>query len=354
MRMCVWSSEKLLAQGNALDGGVDVHAGVVHLAVASVLVAGDVDLGPSLGGGPVAARGLNAEVLAAALGDTEVAHLSPVLTPGVAHDPVLLGVLLTPAHNGDGVVSSAAAARGNASVVGEDLGRVDTAPDRATCVDLLHHVLLAGHGAVLGDGGVGVHRDGCAEAARRGEGGAGAADVVGLAGGVDVSAEALLGVARACQVGVAGVVHNTARLLRDPRVGSSDGPSVARPGVAAVEDVLHSEVDVDALRLACDLDAVAQGRHRRVGPARPTVLRDVLVQVLRQVAGSVHVTPCEVGGEVLGAHVGAGEGGHNTVLDAGSHLLLLGPEQALLGSGTAGHHGHEHCALHLNNILSVW
>ena len=52
-----------------------------------------------------------------------------------------------------------------------------------------------------------------------------------------------------------------------PLVDAGGGAAVAGARVAAVEDVLDGEVDVDALALARDLDAVAEGGDRAVRPA---------------------------------------------------------------------------------------
>ena len=82
-------SSQLAAQSHTRHGGVDVHLGVSgDLAVAAVLVARVVGLRPRLGGGPVAGRRLEAQVLAAPPGHAEVPHLAPVLAPRVAHNPV--------------------------------------------------------------------------------------------------------------------------------------------------------------------------------------------------------------------------------------------------------------------------
>ena len=47
--------------------------------------------------------------------------------------------------------------------------------------------------------------------------------------------------------------------------------AVARAGGAAVEDVLHGQVDVDPLRLPRDLDAVAERADGAVRPAGAAV-----------------------------------------------------------------------------------
>ena len=47
-----------------------------------------------------------------------------------------------------------------------------------------------------------------------------------------------------------------------PLVGAVDRAAVARAHAAAVEDVLDGEVDVDALRVARDLDPIAERGYR--------------------------------------------------------------------------------------------
>ena len=93
----------------------------------------------------------------------------------------------------------------------------------------------------------------------------------------------------------------------------------AREPLRAVEDDLHGDVDLGPLvvpvRRARDLDAVGDHRARRVRPARRAVLRDVLVQVLRQHAAAVEVVPRERARQRALLH-GA---------DSGSLQLMNGP-----------------------------
>jgi len=93
----------------------------------------------------------------------------------------------------------------------------------------------------------------------------------------------------------------------EPLVRAVDRAAVARADVAAVEDVLHREVDIDPASLAGDLDTVAERRDRAVGPARTAVLGDVLVQALGAVVDAIVVTPGEVSREVLGGNVVLGQ-----------------------------------------------
>ena len=62
-----------------------------------------------------------------------------------------------------------------------------------------------------------------------------------------------------------------------PEAGPFHGSAVAAPDVAAVQHVLDGGVDVDALRLAGDLDAVREGGDGAVRPTGAAVLGDVLV-----------------------------------------------------------------------------
>ena len=74
-------------------------------------------------------------------------------------------------------------------------------------------------------------------------------------------AEALIGVRSAGDVGVRRLVADAGALLgevHEPLVGPVDAPALAGAHAAAVQQVLHCEVDVHALCVACDLDAVAQ------------------------------------------------------------------------------------------------
>jgi len=73
--------------------------------------------------------------------DKDVAHLSPVLTPGVADNPVLLaaGIVVAPANNADDVVNTTAAVRDNATSVVQDGLSINTAGDGAAVEDLLLH-----------------------------------------------------------------------------------------------------------------------------------------------------------------------------------------------------------------------
>eukprot|EP00962_Isochrysis_galbana_P016929 scaffold4851_cov126-Isochrysis_galbana.AAC.5 len=129
-----------------------------------------------------------------------------------------------------------------------------------------------------GTGDVAVVRNGCVRVvrgadARLAKGAAGAGHVQRGAGPVARGAVALLGLFGASHVRVRGGVRDAIRLGIDPLVRPVEGAAVARAGVAAVEQVLHRQLDVDTLSLARNLDAVGQGRERAVRPAGAAVLR---------------------------------------------------------------------------------
>ena len=111
-------------------------------------------------------------------------------------------------------------------------------------------------------------------------------------------AEALLALLRACQVRHAGLVRDEALVL-DELVRARVVAPVAGAGLvgAAVEDELDAEVDVEALAAPRDLDPVREAGDGPVRPAAAAVVRDVLVQLLGQVALPVDVVPREVVGD---------------------------------------------------------
>ena len=82
---------------------------------------------------------------------------------------------------------------------------------------------------------------------------------------------------------------------------------------AAVENELNRKVNVIALAVACNLDAITEGRESTVGPTRTTVLRNVLVQRVSEVRNAVNVTPSEGVGEISGVNVRMREGRLNVV-----------------------------------------
>mmetsp|Transcript_79550 Transcript_79550/g.223134 ORF Transcript_79550/g.223134 Transcript_79550/m.223134 type:complete len:201 (+) Transcript_79550:834-1436(+) len=73
---------------------------------------------------------------------------------------------------------------------------------------------------------------------------------------------------------------------------------MARAHAAAIEEVLHRRVDVDALSAPRDLHAVRQGGDGAVRPAAAAVLWDVLIARHAAVVHAVLVAPVEAVGEL--------------------------------------------------------
>merc|ERR1719261_1101765 len=196
------------------------------LAVLAALEA--VDLVTVLKRGEAAGHGPGARVLEMQLAErhADVAHLAPVLAPGVTHDPVLaLGRVRAPAHDADDMVHAFAGERGDARRVVEDRAGVDAARDRAARKDLLLHRVGAADLAEVADGGVRELQDRAALAARR-EGRARARDVLRRARPVLARADPLLRLRAARHVRVRRLVGDAGArlgLVREPRVRADDG-----------------------------------------------------------------------------------------------------------------------------------
>mmetsp|Transcript_80414 Transcript_80414/g.127006 ORF Transcript_80414/g.127006 Transcript_80414/m.127006 type:complete len:381 (-) Transcript_80414:46-1188(-) len=233
-----------------------------------------------------------------ALGHPEVAHLAPVLAPGVAHDPVhaVLGIS-APADHRDHVVHALALGLDDARLVVQQGIGINAAADGSAVEDLLHHGVGTRNGAVVCDGGVGVVAQAGAWATLLGEAAAGASHVFRLAGGVHMRAEALRGIGRAGDIGILGLIADSCALLGEflqPLVRAIHSAALAAANTSAVQQVLHRQVDVHAVALARDLDAIAQCRDGAVGPAAAAVLRNVLVARHRAVVPAALVAPGEI------------------------------------------------------------
>mmetsp|Transcript_66642 Transcript_66642/g.146071 ORF Transcript_66642/g.146071 Transcript_66642/m.146071 type:complete len:273 (+) Transcript_66642:200-1018(+) len=232
------------------------------------------------------------------LGHPEVAHLAPVLAPGVAHDPVhaVLGVS-APADHRDHVVHTFALGLDDTGLVVQQRVGIDAAADGSAVEDLLHHGVSTRDGAIVRDGGVGEVAQAGAWTTLLGEAAAGASHVGSLAGGVHMRAEALRRIGRAGYIGICSLITDSRALLGDslqPLVGAIHSAALAAANPSAVQQVLHRQVDVHALRLARDLNAIAKRRDGAMGPAAAAVLGDVLVARHSAVALAILVAPGEI------------------------------------------------------------
>mmetsp|Transcript_25033 Transcript_25033/g.42633 ORF Transcript_25033/g.42633 Transcript_25033/m.42633 type:complete len:223 (+) Transcript_25033:171-839(+) len=121
---------------------------------------------------------------------------------------------------------------------------------------------------------------------------AGAADIVGMAGGVDIGAESFVGVIGASHVGHAGIVGDVSLLLDEFKDGGVVS-SVARSCHcgSAIEDGLDRKVNVIAFGLAGNLDTVSETAQGTMSPTRSTVLRKMLIERMSQVGDSIDISP---------------------------------------------------------------
>jgi len=164
--------------------------------------------------------------------DTDISHFAPVLTPAVAHDPVLaVLVVVSPANNTDYMVNLLSWVVGHnaPSVFQKRLG-VDATGNGPTGVNFSLHSFLALDSSVFGDGRIWERAQASALATHGTEGGACLGDVLCRACSVDMWANTLLGFAGAGQVRVRGFVRNPGAplgLLVDPKVRSDNRATVA-------------------------------------------------------------------------------------------------------------------------------
>jgi hypothetical protein len=114
---------------------------------------------------------------------------------------------------------------------------------------------------------------------------------------------------RARNIGLASVVGNISsglnELIRRRMVSSVTTSCHFR---SAVQDVLNREVNVVALTLASNLDTISERRKRSMSPAASTILRNVLVQRMCQVADTVDICPGKRVGHIIGAQIRVRQG----------------------------------------------
>ena len=218
--------------------------------------------------------------------------LSPIGSPRIATDPVLLAVLcLAPSHDLDSMSAndrSTVVSEHSSGVVQELLCHHHAARYRASGEDLGLDLLLSIRRTVLANlvSLVVLHR--VALSARR-----------TVHAAVHVVASLVLGL-----VHLAGLVGNTllVGVFEHARVPSSRAGS----GVAAVDHLLHRQLHGGPRSLAHQVHAVSHSRGRCLCPAGAAVLRNVLVLLPGGVVHSVDVADVVALGNVLGLQVGVG------------------------------------------------
>lgn len=146
-------------------------------------------------------------------GDTDVTHFSPVLTPRIANNPVILVTFDSPSNDRDDMVNRSTTLCCNTSLILQNGSSVNATADRSTSIDLFLHACGAGDeavkSAILVNSGVGKLAKFLTKAAVVRESRASSGDTANFAGGVDVFAEAFTRLAAAGEVRVGSLVRNT-------------------------------------------------------------------------------------------------------------------------------------------------
>jgi len=276
----------------AVDGLGEFVYLLVVVNVVSLSVSSRVSLisSPGVLGSGHGAISLNGDVVSASA-DSEETILSPVGTPRVTDEPVLVTVLDTISDNRDivnNVRISGSVAIDSSLVCFKRVGDGDTASERST----LGNFLL--HGCLTLDSGVLV-------------------DTVNL---VVIGDEASLG-----RVAISGDLHSGALGSVVVTTGQVDGSlsigdlvgahplesldgfsSVATTSIVikiARDEDLGRDVDIGPGCLTGDLDTIGEGRGGGLSPARSAVLRDVLVPDVGQVVDTTDVVPKNLLGDIL-------------------------------------------------------
>ena len=205
-----------------------------------------------------------------------VALLAPVAAPGVAHDPVLLAVLLAPAHDGDVVRVQRQPVLGENTllVVGERAIHIDAAADRAALINLRHHRLFAGQSPVVRHFVRRVVPYGIARPT-----------LFARTADVHVLAPFLRsGQGKARLVGNTRVLH-----VIVSRCGSAAGAPIAV--IIAVDEDLGGELLRRPRSIRAETHPIGNYGRSRDSPARIAVGRNILVSKRRHVVESVEIAP---------------------------------------------------------------
>jgi hypothetical protein len=234
-----------------------IDSGVI-LFVILLSIGGNVPflLSPSIFGSSPSTVSLDSDVVGATA-DAEETFLTPVGTPGVTYEPVLLTVLLTVTNDGDivnNVLVTSIIAVDTTSVFLKSFWDSNTASNGTTLSDLLHHVLFTGNFTEFIDtiDKVLVGDD---------------TGLTGAAVTANVHGRALLTVVK-----TASTVDG-ASLISDLVVGHPLEGVVSLTTVATLilslarDDDLGGDVDIGPGTLTGDLDGIGKGRGGSVSPA---------------------------------------------------------------------------------------
>mmetsp|Transcript_973 Transcript_973/g.1605 ORF Transcript_973/g.1605 Transcript_973/m.1605 type:complete len:200 (+) Transcript_973:610-1209(+) len=152
-------------------------------------------------------------------------------------------------------------------------------------IALLHH-------AVFGDCRIGKHVNLRTSAAHTSKGITRATNVTVATGRIELSTKALRRILTARHVCQTGIVRDVSRLL-DKLIRGSVVSTITTAGHfgPAIENELNTEIDIIALTVAGNLDAIGEGGQGTVSPATATVLWNVLIETVGQVGDAIDGTP---------------------------------------------------------------
>ena len=232
--------------------------GLVVSWIVQLVIGGDVPfwLGPGVLGDSPGAVALNGDVVGTTA-DTEETILTPVGSPGVSDEPVLVAILDTIADNGDIVdnLQVTSVITEDATIIGlKSLRDGDTTSERTSLVDFLHHVLFASDLTILFNAvGVVLGRNvaGLTWVAVTAHSHSGAAETVVVTTGL---------------IGGAGLIGDV--VLVDPLEGVEGITTVATiiRSLTGDED-LRGDVDLGPGTISSDLDSITEGGGGSLGPA---------------------------------------------------------------------------------------
>ena len=261
--------------------------------------------------------------------DAEKAHFAPVLAPGITNDPIFRAIVRgPPTDDGDDVVDfKLRRVRVNASDVPAQAVGIDAGGHWTSSIDLSHDLLFTGDHPILRNGRVRKRAQRAAKAAEFGKRAARSARVHRRTRVVTASRAVPFGRLRATRfIGQARIVRHESGVVHE-LVRARVRASMARTGYLrpAVQDVLNRQVHVlRAVLPTRDLNAIGERAHGTVRPARPAVLRNVLIERLGQEVVSLDVVPHKRRRKFIGVNVLVrARAGHMRTLRVPGHDLVL-------------------------------
>mmetsp|Transcript_23280 Transcript_23280/g.51109 ORF Transcript_23280/g.51109 Transcript_23280/m.51109 type:complete len:581 (-) Transcript_23280:35-1777(-) len=215
--------------------------------------------------------------------------VSPIGTPRVAKDPIVLAVLAAITDNADDMVNLRLVLLIFVDIpagVADEVRRCSDGAGDGAALQLGHDGVQASYAAVLRDAIDMILW--CCSAA------------IGVAGGANVLSMATSSrVVTNSFVGLACLIRN-ASMLVDELVHSQSIPSVASEvRLVAIQDNLHCQIDFSSNTSLGDLDAVGESCRGAERIAGPTKFRDVLISRHCGVVSAVLRTPVELGWQVV-------------------------------------------------------